>query len=189
MHDPNHNASPFNSIPPVVVVLVVAIVGIELASQAHGAGLLGSIKMANLRMHAIFAAVLLLAMGKFVAERFAATSVLLIFFLSSIVAALAYSVFFESQGVLIGAYPAIYGLIGAYTWTLLTAYEQAGENRLKAFQLIGLLVGIQLLFNAIGGGGGLEWVADLFGFVTGFCLSVMLSPGRLSELLRRFRQR
>ena len=230
MHDPNHNASPFNSIPPVVVVLVVAIVGIELASQAHGAGLLGSVKMANLRgylietfgfsdllmewmrrnatypldgiwrlvtypfvhyeaMHAIFAAVLLLAMGKFVAERFAATSVLLIFFLSSIVAALAYSVFFESQGVLIGAYPAIYGLIGAYTWTLLTAYEQAGENRLKAFQLIGLLVGIQLLFNAIGGGGGLEWVADLFGFVTGFCLSVMLSPGRLSELLRRFRQR
>jgi len=98
-----------------------------------------------------------------VAERFASTSVLLIFFLSSVVAALAYSFFFESPGVLIGAYPAIYGLIGAYTWTLLTAYEQAGENRLKAFQLIGLLVGIQLLFSAIGGGGGLKWVADLFG--------------------------
>ena len=41
MHHPNHNAPPFNNIPPVVVILVVVIGGIELAFQAGAAGFAG----------------------------------------------------------------------------------------------------------------------------------------------------
>jgi len=229
MHDPNHNVSPFNAIPPVVIVLVVAIVGIELVFQAGASGLAGGPEgigwrgeMADMfgfsdalfewmrrnatypaeglwrlvtypfihyeAMHAIFAAVLLLAMGKFVAERFSTPAVLAIFFGSTIIAALAYSVTLDENGVLIGAYPPVYGLIGAYTWTLLTAYEQAGESRLKAFQLIGFLVALQLFFSLIGGGGK-DWIADLYGFAAGFGLSVLLSPGGIGRLMARLRQR
>ena len=190
MHDPNHNASPFNSIPPVVVILVVIIALVEIASQMQGAGLLPNVPTESLRgtlistfgfsdrffewmlrnatypvdgiwrfvtypfihyeaMHAVFGAVLLLAMGKFVAERYATAAVLIIFFGSAGIGALGYALAVDGQGVLIGAYPAIYGLIGAYTWFLLTAYEQAGENRLKAFQLIAILVVLQLVFKFV----------------------------------------
>ncbi len=229
MQDPNHNASPFNAIPGVVVVLVLAIVGIELAFQAGAYGLAGSPQGVGWRstfadrfgfsdalfewmrrnsaypleglwrfvtypfihyeaMHAIFGAVLLLAMGKFVGERFSALSVLIIFFGSGILGATGYALTLDQNGVLIGAYPPVYGLIGAYTWVLLSAYEQAGENRLKAFQLIGFLVAIQLGFALIGGGRQ-DWVADIFGFGAGFLLSIALSPGGINRILRRLRNR
>lgn len=229
MHDPNHNASPFNSIPPVIALLVALIVGIELVLQAGASGLAGGPQGIGWRgeiaqqfgfsdalfewmrrnasypleglwrfvtypfihyeaMHAIFGAVLLLAMGKFVAERFSIVAVLVIFFGSAAIAALGYSLSIDQNGVLIGAYPPVYGLIGAYTWVLLTAYEQAGESRLKAFQLIGILVALQFVFNLIGGGGK-DWVADLWGFAAGFALSIMLSPGGISRAMERLRQR
>lgn len=229
MHDPNHNASPFNAIPPVVVALVVAIVGIELVFQAGASGLAGGPEGIGWRseaaglfgfsdalfewmrrnsnypmeglwrfvtypfihyeaIHAIFGAVLLLAMGKFVAERFSSLVVLTIYFGSAIFAAVGYALAFDENGLLIGTYPPVYGLIGAYTWVLLTAYDIAGENRLKAFQLIGFLVAIQLFFNFIGGGGR-EWVADIFGFVAGFALSIILSPGGMTRAMERLRRR
>ena len=229
MHDPNHNASPFNSIPPTVVILVVAIFGIELAFQAGATGLAGGPEGVGWRsaaantfgfsdalfewmqrngtypaeglwrfvtypfvhyeiMHALFGAVLLLAMGKFVGERYSQIAVVVVFFGSAILAAIVYSLVLDQNGVLIGAYPPIYGLIGAYTWALLTALERAGENRLKAFQLIGILVALQLIFKLIGGGRD-DWVADLAGFVAGFFLAIILTPGRFAIALERLRQR
>ena len=143
-------------------------------------------------MHAVFACVMLLAIGKFVAERFKSLSVLTIFALSSIIAAGFYSLVLDTRQPLLGAYPGIYGLLGAFTWILFMSYEKVGENRLKAFQLIALLLGLQLLFGAIGGNGGMEWVADLTGFVIGFLLSFALAPGgaaRLRDWLDTLRNR
>lgn len=142
-------------------------------------------------VHAIFAAVLLLAMGKFVAERFASWAVLVVVFGSAIVGALAYGLILDTNVPLIGFYPGVYGLIGAYTFTLLLFYEATGQNRLQAFQLIAFLLGLQLLFGALFGGG-LDWVADFAGFVTGFALSFAVAPGgswRISRLLDRTRDR
>jgi membrane associated rhomboid family serine protease len=142
-------------------------------------------------MHAVFAGVILLAIGKFVAERFNVWVVVLIFFASAIFGASIYGLIIDTRVALVGAYPAVYGLLGAFTWSLFVGYGAKGENPLQAFQLIGLLLGLQLIFGIIGGGGS-EWIADVAGFIAGFGISFAMAPGgraRLAELLRKSRQR
>jgi len=231
MHDPNHDAAPFNAIPPLIVAFTAVIALIEARFQLGAQGIWGAEGvgwrvdaitdfgflapvfdwMVQNRqfppehamrivtypfihydaMHAIFACVLLLAMGKFVAERFAQTAVVLVLLISAIAGALAYGFLLDTERPLVGFYPAVYGLIGAYTFTLLLFYEESGQNRLQAFQLIAILVILQLLFNLIGGGG-YEWVADIAGFIAGFLVSFAVAPGgsyRLRHLLDRTRDR
>lgn len=229
MFDPDHNASPFNSIPPVVVVLALLIGGVELFFQAANAGLVGGSMGFLMRstawgnfafrdeifewmlrnstypvehlwrfvtypfvhqaaMHAVMACVLLLAIGKFVGERFRSVHVLLIFFVSAVAGALAYGVILDDNRPLVGAYPAVYGLLGAFTWVLWIGANGDPVGRLQAFRLIGFLMGLQLLFQALFGGG-FEWVADLSGFVAGFGLCFLLAPGALRTFLDRSRNR
>lgn len=229
MHDPNHNVSPFNAIPPVIVALVAVIVVIEVIFQLGASGLAGGAEAIGWRisaierfgffdqlfewmrrtgqfpfealirfvtypflhyeaMHAIFAAVLLLAIGKFVAERYHVIAVLVIFFASSVAGALGYGFILNTQTPLIGAYPGVYGLMGAFTWSLFVSYEAAGENRLKAFQLIGMLIVLQLIFKLIGDTGN-DWLGDLVGFIAGFLLAILLAPGGIGRALSRLRQR
>lgn len=224
MQHPDHNASPFNTLPPVVVVLVVLIGGVELMIQAADVGLIARPGFENLRrdlilqfgffdklfewmrtagvwpwdglmrfvtytfvhheiVHALFACVMILAMGKFVGERFSAASVLILFFASAVMGALGYGLILNDGRQLIGAYPAVYGLLGAFTWVLFMGLGQAGENQLKAFQLIAFLMGLQLLFGAIGGGGN-DWLADICGFATGFALSFVLAPDGAARIRR-----
>ena len=38
-------------------------------------------------------------------------------------------------------------------------------------------------------GGGLDWVADLVGFVAGFGLSFLVSPGGWARVMNKLRQR
>lgn len=138
--------------------------------------------------HAIFVSVFLLALGKFVGEVFKPLSVLVIFFASAIVGALAYGLFANSAVPLLGGYPPDYGLIGAFTFILWTRLGATGHNRYGAFSLIGFLLGIQILFGLLFGGGR-EWIADLAGFATGFGLSFLVGPGGLKNALTRIRQR
>ncbi|MDF0595509.1 rhomboid family intramembrane serine protease [Psychromarinibacter halotolerans] len=137
--------------------------------------------------HAIFVVVFILALGKMVAEVFAAWAVLVVYFGASAVAGLVYSFVVPSEMPLFGGYPGAYGLIGAFTFLLWTRLAASGGPQGRAFSLIGFLMGIQLLFGLLFGGG-LDWVADLAGFATGFLLSFVVSPGgwaRVSERLRR----
>ena len=233
MHHPDHDASPFNALPPIVVVLVAIIGGVEIALQAGAAGLVGGAEAIGWRiqlierfaffdpvfewmraggrwpleglmrfvtypivhyeiMHALFACVMILAIGKFVGERFSAAAVLVLFLASAAMGALGYGLLLNEDRQLIGAYPAIYGLLGAFTWTLFMGFGRSGENRLQAFRLIAVLMGLQLLFGLIGGGSGFDWVADLCGFATGFLLSFVLSPdgpARIRRWLEESRRR
>lgn len=137
--------------------------------------------------HAAFAGVMLLALGKMVGEVFSAISTLAVFVLSGIVGALAYALILNDAGPLFGAYPGIYGLIGAFTFLLWTRLGQLGANQSRAFSMIGFLVGIQLLFGLIFGGNQ-DWVADVAGFGAGFLMSFFLVPGgwaRIRAHLRR----
>jgi len=114
-------------------------------------------------------------------------AVLVIFFGSSIIGALAYTLI-GSDVPLVGGYPAAYGLIGSYTFMLWLSYGATGKSRLNAFQLIGFLVGIQLLFGLLFGGNK-DWFADFVGFGAGFGLSFFLVPGAFGRLLDKLRQR
>ncbi len=125
--------------------------------------------------HAAFAVVMILAIGKAVAEVFHTVSVLILVVTCSVIGATAYGLVDDSQYPLIGTYPAVYGLLGAFTWLLWLKASATGESRLKAFRLIGVLAALQLFYRLAFGGGN-DWAADLAGFATGFLLSFVLAP-------------
>lgn len=138
--------------------------------------------------HVLFVLVFLLALGKMVAEAFSAAAMLAVLAVSAIAGALVYSMVPGVQQALVGGYPAVYGLIGAYTFILWVGLGRAGENQARAFTLIAFLLGIQLFFG-LAFGGGVEWVADLAGFAAGFALSFLVSPGGWRRALSRMRRR
>jgi len=138
--------------------------------------------------HALFVLVFLLALGKMVGEIFKPWAVLVIFFGASIAGALSFTLLPMIHSPLIGGYPAVYGLIGAFTFLLWTRLAGTGSSQYRAFSLIGFLMGIQLLFGVIFGGGW-NWVAELAGFFTGFLLSFVVSPGGWGRVRAKLRQR
>ncbi|NBE06649.1 rhomboid family intramembrane serine protease [Paragemmobacter ruber] len=138
--------------------------------------------------HALFVVVILLALGKMVGEVFRWWAVLVVFFGAAVAGALAFMAVPGNEAPLYGGYPAVYGLIGGFTFLLWVNLAAVGANKYRAFSLIGFLLGIQLLFGVIFGGG-LEWVADLAGFAAGFLLSFVVSPGGWGRVLAKIRAR
>ena len=138
--------------------------------------------------HAVFVVVILLALGKMVGEIFRWWAVLVVFFGAAIAGAFAYMLVPGNAAPLFGGYPATYGLIGGFTFLLWVNLAAVGANKYRAFSLIGFLLGIQLLFGLLFGGG-YEWVADVAGFAAGFLLSFVVSPGGWARVLDKIRQR
>jgi membrane associated rhomboid family serine protease len=138
--------------------------------------------------HAAFVLVFLLALGKMAGEVFRPVGVLVVFFGAAIVGALAYTLFGTSPRPLVGGYPAVYGLIGAFTFIMWVRLGAVGANRMGAFGLIGVLMGLQLLFGVLFGGSQ-DWIAELAGFATGFLVSFLLVPGGVARVMAMLRQR
>jgi membrane associated rhomboid family serine protease len=138
--------------------------------------------------HALFVIVILLAIGKMVGEVFRWWAVLVVFFGAAIAGALAYTLIPGLRAPLIGGYPPVYGLIGGFTFLLWVNLAAVGANKYRAFSMIGFLLGIQLVFGLIFGGGW-EWVADLSGFLAGFFLSFVVSPGGWERARDKLRHR
>ena len=136
--------------------------------------------------HAAFAGVILLAMGKMVAEAFGQWRMFVIFVTSGIGGALAYAVLINDPVPLVGSFPNVYGLIGGFTYVLWRNLSQMGENQYRAFMLIGFLMAFQLIFGLLFGGQK-DWVADVAGFAVGFGLSFVLSPGGWRRIRERIR--
>ena len=225
------NASPFNALPPVVVLICLAIGLGELVFWAGSSGLVGGMapgsndlrlsaveqlayypeatrwmwQTGELRVEflwrlvtypfvhvsfvsAIFVVVFTLALGKMTGESFPAWVVAAVFLGSALSGALVYTVLLNDPRPLIGGYPAAYGLIGSYTFLLWLGYGAVGANRLQAFQLIGFLLGIQLLFGLIFGASN-AWVAEVAGFATGFFIAGLAVPGAVRRIRDRMRAR
>lgn len=134
--------------------------------------------------NALIAGVFVLAMGKMVAEIFGGLQMIAVFLIASIAGASIYALT-GAEVPLIGAFPAVYGLIGTYTYLLWRGLASVGQNQSKAFTLIAFLMGVQLIFAVFTGSK--EWVADIGGFAAGFAVSFFLTPGGWPEILRRTR--
>ncbi|MEP1588330.1 MAG: rhomboid family intramembrane serine protease [Tateyamaria sp.] len=135
----------------------------------------------------IFAGVILLAMGKMVGEVLGGFAVILMFFLSGIFGALVFGLL-TNEPWLVGAYPCVYGLIGTYTFLYWQRQVASGGPQGQAFMLIGVLMGIQLIFGVLFQVG-YEWVGELAGFVAGFALTALVVPGGMRRLLGVLRRR
>ncbi|WP_138467417.1 rhomboid family intramembrane serine protease [Poseidonocella sp. HB161398] len=138
--------------------------------------------------HAVMACVFILAIGKMVGEAFGNVAVLAIFFGASVGGALAYGLLLNETFPLIGAFPGVYGLIGSFTFMKWVRQKAVGESQMRAFQLIALLLGVQLIFGVIFGSRN-DWVADIGGFACGFGLSFLFVPGGWTRLREKLRKR
>jgi len=139
-------------------------------------------------IHALFVVVFLLALGKFVADNLRGWTVLVIFLCASIVGALVWGLVFGSAHALLGGYPGVFGLVGAFTFVLWTDPAGKGTNRPRAFILIAALLVVRLIAG-LWSGHGSEWLADLAGFATGFALSFLVSPGGWRKIVGKLRVR
>lgn len=138
--------------------------------------------------HALFAVVMLLALGKMVGEVFRWWGVAVVFLGSAAAGAVAYGFLVPDRTQLIGGFPAVYGLIGAFTFLIWTNLARVGANKFRAFSLIGALLFVQLVFGVLFGAGW-DWIADIAGFAAGFLLSFVVSPGGFQRVLDQMRQR
>ncbi|HLQ17584.1 MAG TPA: rhomboid family intramembrane serine protease [Tabrizicola sp.] len=139
--------------------------------------------------HALFAVVMLLALGKMVAEVFRWWGVLVVYLGSAAVGGAAYGLLIpDLKAQLIGGFPAVYGLIGAFTFLIWTNLARVGANKFRAFSLIGALLFVQFVFGVLFGAGW-DWVADIAGFAAGFLLSFLVSPGGFRRVMDQIRQR
>ncbi|MEZ5685132.1 MAG: rhomboid family intramembrane serine protease [Paracoccaceae bacterium] len=138
-------------------------------------------------MHSLMVMVFILALGKMVAEVFAPWAVVAVFFGASVTGALAYTALGQ-EGAIYGGYPAVYGLVGAFTWILWTRLGARSQSRMGAFSLIGFLLFIQLVFGLIFGARP-DWMAEVAGAMAGFALSFLVAPGGWRRALERLRRR
>jgi membrane associated rhomboid family serine protease len=138
--------------------------------------------------HAIFVIVFLLALGNLVGHTFGNLAVLVLFFACGIFGAFVYAGLTGDDRPLVGGFPSVYGLIGAYTFFMWVGLGRAGESQYRAFTLIGFLLGIQLIFGVLFGSSN-DWVAEVAGFALGFFMTPFLAPGTFRRFLDRIRQR
>ena len=137
----------------------------------------------------LFAVVLFLALGKGVGEVLRWWAVLVVVLAATVAGGLAYGLLVSGlKSPLIGAYPAVYGLIGAFTALLFMNLAAVGANKYRAFSLIGFLLGAQLIFGVIFGSTW-TWVAEVAGFAAGFLLTFVICPGGIQRALDHIRQR
>lgn len=138
--------------------------------------------------HALFAMVLLLALGKLVAEVMGQLTFALVFLIAGGLSAWAYALLLNDPAWLVGAYPSVYGLIGGYSFVMWRKLAGTGTQQYRAFTLIAFLMGIQLVWG-IFFEVGTQWIAELIGFFIGFGLCFVLAPGEWARIRDRMRQR
>lgn len=228
MQDPDIQP-PVNPLPPAVILMFLAIAGIEAGLTLGEAGLIGGPGAVGWRLglirdfafsgeifdwmlangqwpmtevrrlvtypfvhlgftHGLFAMVLLLALGKMVAEVMGQLAFVAIFILSGVGGAVIYALLLDDPVWLAGAYPNAYGLIGGYSFVMWRHLAGRGTQQYRAFSLIAVLMGIQLVWGVFFETGTM-WVAELFGFLCGFGLCFLLAPGEWARIRAKLQRR
>lgn len=136
----------------------------------------------------IFSGVMTLALGKYVAESLGEVTFVAVFFLSAIFGAVVYTAVPGQTYPLFGAYPAAFGLLGAFSFVL---YTQAGgmlSQQMRAFQLLGVLLVLNWIYVLFFGAAN-TWIAELAAAILGFAIAALRVPGGVALVLDKLRQR
>jgi len=142
-------------------------------------------------MHALFAGVLIAALGKTLSEAFGAIRFLVLALVTPMLGAVSFGLVVgsETQGWLFGAMPLAFALVGGFTW--LKWHQAQGDRTLqrRAFAMIGILLVARLAFGLLAETGP-GWVAEFASFGFAFVLSAgFLGPGSWHRLRERLRGR
>jgi rhomboid protease GluP len=139
-------------------------------------------------MPAVFVLAMLAGLGKAVGDGLGPVRLLVAALLPPIVAAVVFGLILGGHELawLIGAWPMVFGLVGAYTWMLWERAGGDGARQRRAFGLIGVLMLARLGFGLLAETGH-GWIADLVAFGVGLGLAAITRPGswtRLRSLVR-----
>lgn len=127
--------------------------------------------------HLLLNSVVLLALGKFVADRIGAGRTLLLLALSAMGGALAFGLLATGSGPMIGASGAVFGLIGLWQgWDYRMRRAAGLPLRPVVTAILGLAVVNIVLFVILGGG--LAWEAHLGGWLVGWGAAWRLASPR-----------
>ena len=130
-------------------------------------------------IHTLMNSVVLLSLGKIIAQEVGNWAVLLLFFLSAVGGAICFTIFSHGSGPMVGASGAVFGFIGIWQYWEFTSRKKSGLT-LKPFfsTLMGLIFVNFVIFLMLEGG--LAWEAHLGGFLVGFGMGPFLSRKRVN---------
>lgn len=132
--------------------------------------------------HALFGAIIVAALGKAVVDRMGRWAFMVLVLPVPACAAAVYGVVMgnDSRAWLVGALPAGFALVGAFTWHRWHNATTARDRR-RAFAMIGVLMTARLAFGLFVEAAPV-WIAELAAFALGFALAALvLGPGRWSR--------
>ena len=122
------------------------------------------------------------ALGKYCAERLGSLRLLLLLACAQAAGGFTFGLVAAPEAWLIGGYPLIFALAGAYGWLAWhAAHGMAAQWR--AVALVAVLIIGRLALAALVGGGA-DWVADLTACAAGAALAPILRPGLRARLRR-----
>ncbi|MEM9059866.1 MAG: rhomboid family intramembrane serine protease [Pseudomonadota bacterium] len=128
-------------------------------------------------LHLAMNGVFFVAVGGMVAKVIGATKFLILFAVTAVGGALVFGLLANSQGPMVGASGALFGLIGAlkaWEWRYI---RLTGASADRFWRTIIALAAMNLLLAvAFPGEGSLAWEAHLGGFLAGFLIAPVLAP-------------
>lgn len=216
MHNPNHNVSPFNPVPPAALIVTAAILLIEAVLQLGQHGLIGGAEAVGWRIEmiqdfaffdsvwermlvshqvrpewiwpfftytfvspspvmAMIGAAMVISIGTHLIREYSTAAFVIVFAISTSLAALIFGLFSASPQPLMGPFPAMFGLLGLYSWNLWVEAKRKGRPPWGAFRMAGFLLAFQGLRWLIFGHGK-ELISEIAALFIGFAMGLVLTP-------------
>lgn len=134
-------------------------------------------------LHMAMNMAILLALGRFVGDRYGAGAILPIFFVGAVAGGAAFGLLSHSPAPMVGASGAVFAFLGVWTVWDFRRHRAAGVSASPVWRRVAVLVGINVVMY-VGLGGMLAWEAHLGGFLAGLVYGVVLENRQTAAALR-----